>query len=95
MRKYEGMFIIKPDTDEEKQKKLLDSITKSITKNGGRLVSSDRLGKRRLAYPIKRCREGIYYRLEFDIEPKFISALKRDYRLKEDIVRELIIAKEA
>ena len=94
MKKYEGMFIIKPDIEEDKENKLIEFIQKSITKSGGKVAISDKWGKRRLAYPIKGQRDGVYYRFEFEIEPRFISDLKKEYSLKEDIVRELIIVKE-
>ena len=94
MRKYEGMFIIKPDISQSDQDKAIDSIKKSIAKAGGKTSLSENWGKRRLAYAIKKYSEGVYYRFEFEIEPKSISDLKRDYKLNEDIIRELIIVKE-
>lgn len=94
MRKYEGMFIIKPDISQGDQDKAIDSIKKSIAKDGGKIALSENWGKRRLAYAIKGYSEGVYHRFEFEIEPNFISVLKRDCKLNEDIIRELIIVKE-
>ena len=65
-----------------------------ITKNGGKVTTSEDWGKRRLAYRIKGCKEGTYQRIEFEIEPKSIPTLKRAFKLNENIVREMLIVKE-
>ena len=94
MRKYEGMFIIKADLDEGGQEKTVDSIKKSISKHGGTLTHSEKWGNRQLAYTVKKYREGVYYRFEFEMKPESISVLRIDIGLNEDIIRELITAKE-
>ena len=94
MKKYEGMFIVKPDMNKDDQGKIVESIKTSITKNGGKVTTSEIWGKRRLAHPIKGCKDGEYHRFEFEIDPKSISDLKQVYKLNEDIIREIIIVKE-
>lgn len=94
MRKYEGMFIIKAGMDQKDEEKTVEYIKKSITKHKGNVVSADIWGKRQLAYPINGCKEGVYYRFDFEAEPSSIPALKKDSKLNEDIIRETIIVKE-
>ena len=94
MRKYEGMFIIKSELEEKLQDKAIDSINESIAKNGGKVINSEKWGKRKLAYPIENNREGLYCRFEFEIAPDSIPALKMAFKLNDDIVRELLIVKE-
>ena len=54
VKKYEGMFIIKPDIDKDSKKKIVDLISGTITKEGGEVKDLNEWGKNRLAYKIKR-----------------------------------------
>ncbi len=91
MKKYEALFIIKPDLPEEEKKVLFNQIGEAVTKNGGN-VSSGAIWseKRKLFFPIKRCREGVYYLLNFTVEPKSITDINHAYKLNESILRVLI-----
>lgn len=91
MRKYEAMFILRPDLKEEEINSIAKHITEPILKNQGTVgVSEVWSSKRRLCFPIKKYKDGIYYRVGFSIEPKAIEALKQNYRLNENILRMLI-----
>ncbi len=94
MKKYEGMFIIKPDMNQEDLEKTVGSIEGVITRNGGRVEASRKWAKRQLAYPVKKYREGEYYLFDFESEPKAIAELERAYRLNDNILRMLITVKE-
>ena len=94
MREYEGMFIIKPDMNKDELDKTVSSIENSITKNGGRVKTYQKWARRKLAYSIKRYKEGEYYLCEFEAEPKSIMTLDGGYRLNENILRSLITVKE-
>ncbi len=91
MKKYEAMFIIKPDLSEEEKKTLFNQISEAVAKNNGN-VSSGAIWseKRKLFFPIKRYREGIYYLLSFTAETKGITAINHAYKLNENILRVLI-----
>lgn len=90
MKNYEALFVLRPD-QEESVKKVTASITDSIKKNKGKILKEDNWGKQTLAYPIKKHREGIYYKLNFSIEPLLIETLNRGYELDSSILRTLII----
>lgn len=92
MKKYEALFIIKPDLSQEDQKALFNQIREIVAKNNGN-VSEGSLWpeKRKLYFPLKRYREGIYYLLQFAIEPKTITDINHAYKLNENILRVLII----
>ncbi|MCX5716574.1 MAG: 30S ribosomal protein S6 [Candidatus Omnitrophica bacterium] len=94
MKSYEGVFITKAGPADEANQKVLGQIEAEITKNGGKLENTEKWGKRNLAYPIKKNKEGLYYKIDFQIEPGKISELKKIYHLNEEIIRELIIRKE-
>lgn len=94
MKRYEGMFILKPDMNKDELKKTEGSIEEAITKNGGKIENCQPWARRRLAYSIKKYNEGEYYLCNFEAEPNIISTLKASYRLNDNILRALIIAKE-
>jgi len=91
MKKYETMFIVKPDLSEDEKKALFNQISEAVTKNGGSVSSGAVWSeKRKLFFPIRRCREGTYYLLNFTIEPKSITDINHAYKLNENILRVLI-----
>lgn len=94
MKKYEGMFIIKPDMNKEQLETTVKFIEDTITTNDGKVEKCQQWAKRRLAYSIKRYLEGEYYICDFEAEPKSISTLNAAYRLNDNILRILITVKE-
>ena len=95
MRKYEAMFIVKPDLSEDEKKSVFGQINEAVTKNKGNISQSGVWSeKRRLLFPIKKCCDGIYYLMTFTAEPAVITELKRSYKLNENIIRVLIIRKD-
>lgn len=94
MANYEAMFIVKPDLNEEQQKEFYAQLNDCITKNNGEVVESKVWSeRRRLAYPIKKSQDGIYYLISFKAEAKQVLALKQVYRLNENILRLLVLRK--
>ncbi|MCM8762971.1 MAG: 30S ribosomal protein S6 [Candidatus Omnitrophica bacterium] len=96
MRKYEALFMVKPDLNEGETKNLFQQINDTITKNNGQVLSSGLYGqeKRKLCFPIKKFQEAIYYLVEFALEPPTINKIKAQYRLNEGILRFLILVKD-
>lgn len=93
MRKYEAMFIIKPDLPEEEKKTLLNQISDSVVKNKGEVTQATIWSERRkLCFPIKKYQEGTYYLMNFSLSsPPAITDIKQAYKLNENILRVLII----
>jgi small subunit ribosomal protein S6 len=91
MKKYEAMFIIKPELSEDEKKALFDQISEAVAKNNGK-VSSGAIWseKRKLYFTINKCREGVYYLMNFTVAPSAISDINHAYRLNENILRVLI-----
>jgi len=91
MRKYEAMFIVKPDLSEEDKKILFQQIQEAVLKNKGS-VSQGAIWaeKRKMLFKIKKYWEGVYYLLNFSVEPAALSEIKRNYQLNENILRVLI-----
>lgn len=90
MNKYEGLFIIRPDLKEEDAKNLCKAIGETVTKNGGTINKEEAWGRRLLAYPVKKYKEGYYYKLEFAAPSQTIAKAEAVYKLNGDIVRTMI-----
>ena len=94
MNKYEGVFIMKPDLNEDGLKGLLNLIDEEIKKKDGAVEEVKSWGKRRLAYSIKKFDEGVYYQLDFALAPAAVRDIERKFRLNDNILRFLVIRKE-
>jgi small subunit ribosomal protein S6 len=95
MRKYEGLFILKPNLTDEEYGKLTAAILDVITKNGGKADAKEDLGTRDLAYVIKKEKKGRYLLVYFTAETASIVELERVYKINESILRTVIFIHEA
>lgn len=93
MHSYELIFIIHPDLDENGLKGVIERVQGWITNAGGNVVKTDLWGKRRMAYSIRKQREGQYVYIEADFAPSFTAELERSLRLLESVMRYSIISK--
>jgi len=87
LRTYEVMFIINPDTSNEDVERIVGSLRDITTSLGGSIVKEDLMGRRQLAYPIEKKREGIYVLFEIDGSGKEIAELERRMRVTEEVMR--------
>jgi small subunit ribosomal protein S6 len=95
MNKYEAMFIIKPDLPEEERKTLFNQINEAVAKNNGSVSASSVWAERRkLYFPLKRYREGLYYLVNFSVNPASVKDISHAYELNENILRVLITKSE-
>jgi len=90
MNNYEGIFIIRHELKEEEIKKVFAAISDSVTKSGGAIKKEENWGKRQLMYPVKKAKEGYYYKLDFTAPPQTITTLEGAYKLNPDILRVMI-----
>ncbi len=92
MPQYEAVIILATDATEEEQTATLTSIEELITRHGGTVLPRDVWGKRRLAYPIDKRRDGYYAILNFTTETttQVLAELNRQLRISENVLRFLI-----
>ena len=91
LRTYETVYIIRPNLDEEGVDRTVAAIEELIKNNNGEIVSTEKKGRKRLAYEVKKMRDGYYVNTVFKAPPSVITQLKRMMTLSEDVIRELII----
>ena len=90
MRNYELLFIIHPDLDETAVSETVAKVSSWITESGGSVDKVDLWGKRQLAYPIQKQKDGQYILLQAQMEPSFGSELERNLRFQEQVMRFLL-----
>jgi len=94
MVKYEGVFILKPNMEEEENKSQIERIKEIIEGNSGKIDKIDEWGQRRLAYEIKKNKEGYYTIINFQAEADLIKELDRTSKINDNIIRHMIIRDE-
>jgi len=93
MKNYEAIIVLKPQ-QEDLAEKVINTILDNIKKNKGEIISQDNWGKKPIAYPIKNNKEGIFYKLNFSLEPALIDDLKKNCSLNSEILRTMILRKD-
>ena len=93
MNKYESVIIINPNLEEEAIKALIDKISNLIN-NNGKVESVEELGKKKLAYEVKKNKEGFYVVFKFEAKPESIAELERNYRIIPEQIIKFIVVKE-
>mgnify|MGYP001138795538 CR=1 FL=1 len=94
MNKYESIIIINPAVEEQAIKNIIATFTDLINKNG-KVESVEEMGKRKLAYEVKKNKEGYYVLFNFDAEPASIAELERNYRITDEIIKFITVKKDA
>ena len=94
MRRYELMLIIRPDAPDEKAAAVIDRTTRYVVASGGQIVKVAPWGRRRLAYPIDRHREGSYHIVVFESPAEAILELERSLQITEEVLRFLVTRSE-
>ena len=94
MRKYEIIFIAQPDLDEENLNTVIEKIKGWIADDKDEVVSIDNWGKKRMAYRIRKQRDGQYILITANMEPASVKNLSQNMRFVESIMRSMITVVE-
>ena len=94
MQTYETILITLPTLTEEEEKTTVDIFESIITDGGGQIDYRDRMGKRRLAYPILKLDDGVYTRFLYDSEASVVTEVERRARLHDKVMRYITIKLE-
>ena len=90
MRRYELMLVLRPDVPDDRSQAVIDRTTRQIVSSGGQIVKVAPWGRRRLAYPIDRHREGSYHIILFEAPSGAVAELERVLLITEELLRHLI-----
>ncbi|HZC32922.1 MAG TPA: 30S ribosomal protein S6, partial [Candidatus Bathyarchaeia archaeon] len=94
MRRYELMLVLRPDVADDKAQAVIDRTTRQIVAGGGQIVKVAPWGRRRLAYPIDRYREGSYHIILFEAPGDVIAETERSLLIMEEVLRHLVTRDE-
>jgi small subunit ribosomal protein S6 len=86
-RTYEVMFIVRPDLSEEDIDKLISTMETNITTAGGTVKSAEKMGKRRLAYIVRKFADGFYVLLTIEGTGELIKEIERRLRVTEQVIK--------
>ncbi len=86
-RSYEIMFIVRPDVEEAELDKLVETFSGYVTGGGGTVKSTEKMGRRRLAYTVNRFNDGFYILLIVDAPASLISEVERRLRVNEQVIK--------
>lgn len=86
-RLYEVMFILRPDTVEEDADKLIAGFTTTVTNGGGTVKSVEKMGRRKLAYLVRKFADGLYVLLTIEASGPVVLELERRLRVTEQVIK--------
>ena len=92
MRSYQSVLILKPDIEESRIDEALGKIGEFIKSNGGACLKTEKWGKKRLAYRVKKNRFGIYINLYHTLEPSGVIDLEKKYKLYDLIIKFMVVS---
>ncbi len=90
-RTYEIMFIVRPDVEEAEMDKLIETFSGYVTTGGGTIKSTEKMGRRRLAYTVKKFNDGFYVLLIVEAPASLISEIERRLRVSEPVIKFLTV----
>src|SRR5579871_4350335 len=86
-RTYEIMFIVRPDVEEADLDKLIEGFQKNVTDGGGEVKATEKMGRRRLAYTVRKFNDGFYVLLTVAAAGSLISEIERRLRVSEQVIK--------
>jgi small subunit ribosomal protein S6 len=86
-RFYEVMFIVRPDVEDADLDKLIAGFETTVTNGGGTVRSTEKLGRRKLAYTVRKFNDGNYVLLTIDADGKLVAELERRMRVTEPVIK--------
>ncbi len=86
-RTYEIMFIVRPDVEETDLDKLIEGFSANVTNGGGEIKSVEKMGRRRLAYTVRKFNDGFYVLLTIVAAGSLIAEIERRLRVSEQVIK--------
>ena len=86
-RSYEIMFIVRPDIEEAEIDKIIETFSGYVTQGGGTVKQTEKMGRRRLAYTVRKFNDGFYVLLIVDSPASLIHEIERRLRVSEQVIK--------
>lgn len=85
------MVIVKPNIDSEETDKVLDKISENIAELGGKVIDTEKTGRKKLAYEVKGFRDGFFATIKMSLEPSQVAKFTRQLSLNEAVLRTMFL----
>jgi small subunit ribosomal protein S6 len=85
------MFIVRPDVEEPELDKLIETVSGYVTTGGGTVKTTEKMGRRRLAYTVKKFNDGFYVLLIVDSPASLIAEIERRLRVSEQVIKYITV----
>ena len=95
MSRYELALVVSAKIEDEARAAVVEKAKAYITRFGGTITEVEEWGKKRLAYEVQKMREGFYYFIQFEAEATCPAELEKRVRIMENVLRYLVVKKEA
>lgn len=93
MNKYEALFIVNPSVEDAGIKELIQKFSDLINSDG-KVEGTEEIGKKKLAYPVKKCAEGFYVLINFSAKGELIAELERNFRITDEVIKFIVVRKD-
>lgn len=95
MSKYELALVVNAKIEDDARAAVVEKAKEYVARYGGNVTEVEEWGKKRLAYEVQKMREGFYYFIQFEAEPTCPAEVERHVRIMDNVMRYLIVKKEA
>ena len=95
MNKYELALVVSAKIEDDARTATVEKAKEYITRAGGTVTEVEEWGKKRLAYEVQKMREGFYYFIQFEADATFPAEVERHVRIMDNVMRYLVVKKEA
>lgn len=94
MNKYESVCILAQNCTDKQVSEMIVKIQNKIAEFSNGEIKIENLGKKKLAYEVRQNKEGIYFVINFECEPEYISELERFYRITDEIIKFIVVRED-
>ena len=95
MNKYELAVVVSAKIEDDERAQVIEKVKALIERFGGQISDVDEWGKKRLAYEVQKMREGFYYFIQFEADATCPAEVERHVRIMDNVMRYLVVKKEA
>lgn len=95
MNKYELAMVVNAKIEDEERAAVVEKAKNYVTRYGGTITEVEEWGKKRLAYEIRKMREGFYYFIQFEADTEAPAEIERHMRIMDNVLRYLVVKKES
>lgn len=95
MNKYELALVVSAKVEDEVRDAVVEKAKSYIARYNGNVTEVEEWGKKRLAYEVQKMREGFYYFIQFEADATCPAEVERHVRIMDNVMRYLVVKKEA